>query len=78
MLLLNNYKQLFKEDETTHVIQKKLSQENVEEFAEEDKFLLFQGRIYVPAKLYREIIAEQHKLPIYRYQRQQKTLERIS
>ena len=38
-----------------------MNQENVEEFTEKDKFLLFQEKIYVPTKLRREIITEQHK-----------------
>ena len=55
------------EDKTTQTILKKISQGDVKEFTKKDKFLLFQGEIYVPTKLRSEIIAEQHKLPIYKY-----------
>ena len=40
---------------------------DIKEFAKKDKFLLFQEKIYVPIKLRKEIIAEQHKLPIHKY-----------
>ena len=56
------------EDTSTQDILKKISLKNVKEFTEKDKFLLFQEKIYVPIKLRKEIIAEQHKLPIYRHQ----------
>ena len=56
-------------DETTQAILKKISQGDVKEFAKKDGFLLFQGRIYVPTKLCSDVIAEQHKLPIYKHQR---------
>ena len=46
------------EDETTQAILKKLSQGDVKEFIKKDKFLLFQGRIYVLTKLRSKIITE--------------------
>ena len=55
-----------------------MSQGNIKGFAEKDKFLLFQKKIYVPAILRSEIIAEQHKLLIHKHQGRQKTLKRIS
>ena len=36
-------------------------------FTKKDKFLLFQGRIYVPTKLRSKIIANYYKLLIYKY-----------
>ena len=45
-------------NETTQAILKKISLGDVEEFTEEDKFLLFQERIYVPIRLRSKIITE--------------------
>ena len=58
---------VIQEDDTTKTILKKISQGNVKEFTEEDRFLLFQERIYVPTKLRSKIIAEQHKLSFYKH-----------
>ena len=58
------------EDKTTQAILKKIGQRNVKKFAKEDKFLIFQERIYVPTKLRSKIIAEQHKMLIYKHQGQ--------
>ena len=55
------------EDRATQIILKEMSQGDIKEFIKEDKFLLFQERIYVPTRLRKEIIAEQYKLPIYKY-----------
>ena len=50
-------------------ILKEVSQEDIKKFTKKDKFLLFQERIYVPTKLQSEIIAEQYKLLIQKYQK---------
>ena len=65
-------------NKTTQAILKKISQGSVEEFTKKDKFLLFQERIYMLTNLRKEIVAEQHELPIHKHQGQQKTLKRIS
>ena len=58
---------MIQDNEATQAILKEMGQRNIEEFAEEDKFLLFQERIYVPTSLRKKIITEQHKLLIYKY-----------
>ena len=58
---------VIQEDKITQNILKELSLGGVKEFAEKDKFLLFQGKIYVPIKLRKEVIIKQHNLPIYKY-----------
>ena len=55
------------EDNITKTIIKEMSQEDIKKFTKNQKFLLFQRRIYVPTKLQSKIITEQHKLPIYKY-----------
>ena len=42
---------VIQEDKVTQTILKKISLETIKEFAKDNKFLLFQGRIYVPTKL---------------------------
>ena len=56
-----------REDETTQDILKELSLGDIKGFAEKDKFLLYQERIYIPIILRKKIIAKQYKLPIYKH-----------
>ena len=58
---------MIREDKTTQNILKKMSLGDIKEFTKKNGFLLFQGRIYVPTKLKKEIITEQHELPIHGY-----------
>ena len=55
------------EDETTQDILKEVSLGDIKKFTKKNKFLLFQERIYVPTKLRKEVIAEQHELLIHKY-----------
>ena len=45
-------------NKTIHIILKKISQGDIKKFIKKDKFLLFQGRIYMPIKLRSKIITE--------------------
>ena len=58
---------MIQEDETIKIILKKIGQKDIKEFAENNRFLLFQERIYVPISLRKEIIIKQYKLPIYKH-----------
>ena len=58
---------VIQKDETTQAILKKISLGDIKEFTKKDGFLLFQGRIYVPIKLRKEIITKQYKLIIHKY-----------
>ena len=57
-LLLNGCEQLSKIMRPHRLFWKKTGQGGVKEFTKKDKFLLFQGRIYVPIMLCSDVIVK--------------------